>query len=219
MAPQELKLTLFQSVNCGTDSKETNDTTRHWNKPTTKPGDAALYWRLAGTAQQGRGGGVEASPVHFLLKLRVPLHLLLQPRVHRPLLLRHLPHLLLLHLHLHTITVTRQWRSRRRRGEEEEEGEDGGAEAGFTWRSRPPHLSVELSSLLLQLGQSQSQLGAALQLLLPEGLGVLGRVGQQALLLDLEQEQQQQGNQRSQKNPGQLTPASLSSIQSAVSLF
>lgn len=50
-------------------------------------------------------GGVEASPVHFLLKVRVSLHLLLQPRVHRTLLLRHLLHFLLLHLHLHTIAV------------------------------------------------------------------------------------------------------------------
>lgn len=131
MAPQELKLTLFQSENRGTDSEETNETTRqtgavnYWNKPTTKPGDAALYWRLAGTAQQGRGGGVEASPVHFLLKLCVPLHLLLQPTVHRPLLLRHLPHLLLLHLHLHTITVTCQ-------GEEQEEQRGGGG--GRRWR-------------------------------------------------------------------------------------
>lgn len=120
----------------------------------------------------------------------------------------------------HHVTRQGRKRSRRRRGRKIRrkiiEGGGGGVggrrgaggAAGFTWRSRPPHLSVKLSSLLLQLGQSQSQLGAALQLLLPEGLGVLGRVGQQALLLDLEQEQEQQqknqqGKQRSQKNPGQ----------------
>lgn len=69
-----------------------------------------------GGAEKAAGhGGVEASPVHFLLKLCVPLHLLLQPRVHRPLLLRHLLHLLLLHLHLHTITM--RVRGKGRRGE------------------------------------------------------------------------------------------------------
>ena len=50
---------------------------------------------------------------------------------------------------------------------------------------RKAHLATELGPLLLQLGQPQAQLGAALQLLLPQGLGVLGRVGQQALPLSL----------------------------------
>lgn len=74
-------------------------------------------------------------------------------------------------------------------GAEEKEEAEGEEDPGLL------HLGVELSSLLLQLSQSQSQFGAALQLLLPEGLRVLGRVGQQALLLDLEQQQRNQRNQ------------------------
>lgn len=47
------------------------------------------------------------------------------------------------------------------------------------------HLAAELSFLLLQLSQTQTQLGAALQLLLPQRMGVLGVMGQHALLLHL----------------------------------
>lgn len=102
-------------MTCVTYNEETKDTTVETgavNYPNTPQSRQMLpstgRWLgldSRGGEEKGVGGGVGASPVHFLLKLRVPLHLLLQPRVHRALLLRHLLHLLLLHLYLHTITM------------------------------------------------------------------------------------------------------------------
>lgn len=99
-------------------------------------GSSGSCWGLSSRLDSRRRD--QRSPVHFFLKLHVPLHLLIEARVGRLLLLGHFLRFLLFHLHLE---LTSQWVKSR-------------------WIHRPSfqckHLRGELSLFLFQLGQTQA---------------------------------------------------------------